>query len=258
MRKHIVIAMILGIVLMFLAGCAQQQAAPAPVPKSSEPAKTVTSAPTQEAEPATTTTTTKTEPATTTTTTTKTMTKAMSQLLQKHIGRVTSLQYMYQDATNKPEEWETWIKDNKMHVKLREMDNVKEDVYIDNIYMDLNAQSAKGYCERAVYRCADPNTAVDVKFAKYYRKTPLEWIQEVTYAEKIAEEQMQSRTVWKIQYEKDGTTVLMWVDDYYGVPVKVKETKGSVVNDYIFEDIAFNSVDDSDLSHGLVTTTYKN
>lgn len=256
MKKYITIAIVFGVILMFLVGCAKQEAAPAPVANDPETTKTVTSAPANEAEPATTATT-KEEPTTTTATTTKTMTKTMTQLLQKHVGRVTSISYMYQDATNKPEEWETWVKDNKMHVKLREMDNVKEDVYIDNVYLDLSAQTAKGFCERAVYRCADPNSPVDVKFAKYYRKNPIDWIESVTYAEKLAEEQMQMRTVWKIQYEENGATIQMWVDDYYGVPVKIKETRGSAVNEYIYEDIEFNSVEDSDLAHGFVSTTYK-
>jgi outer membrane lipoprotein-sorting protein len=50
----------------------------------------------------------------------------------------------------------------------------------------------------------------------------------------------------------------MWVDDYYGVPMKVRVTSSGTTSDYQFEDIAFNSVEDADLEHGFVTVTYTN
>jgi hypothetical protein len=163
---------------------------------------------------------------------------------------------MYQDQTIHPEEWETWVKGNRMHVKLREMDNIRGDVYVDNIFLNTATKDAEGYCERSVYRCADPNSPVDVQFKKYYRKTPFEWIQEVTYAEKVAEEQMQQRNVWKIEYTEGDAKTTMWVDEYYGIPMKIRVSEGGVVNEYIFEDLGFNAVDDSDLEHALVTVTY--
>lgn len=233
---------------MFVFGCASPQAAPeegpSPAPEPEEPvvSEPVEAAPEPEpeAEP---------EPQ-------RQMTSKMQELVQKHVGRVDSLRYMYQDQTIKPEEWETWIKGDKMHVKLREMDNIRGDVYIDNVYLDLSSKTAVGYCERNVYRCADPNSPVEVNFRKYYRKTPFEWIDEVSYAEKVAEEQMQQRTVWKIRSVEDGKTTEMWVDEYYGIPLEIEVTEGGATNKYIFEDIGFNAVDDSDLEHTFVTVTY--
>jgi hypothetical protein len=249
-NKYLALAFVLALVLMFLAGCASPQAAPKDV---DEPTKKVVSEPKEvsepepeeepeevEAEP---------EPA-------KVMNKKVAELLGKHEGRVTSLRYMYQDITMKPEEWETWVSGDTMHVKLREMDEIRGDVFVDNIYLNLRTKDAVGYCERNAYRCADPNSPVDVNFNKYYRKTPIEWINEVTYAEKEAEEQMQQRNVWKLKYTEGSKTVYMWVDEYYGVPVKIKVIENGVANDYIFEDIGFNTVDDSDLEHSLVTMSY--
>ena len=48
----------------------------------------------------------------------------------------------------------------------------------------------------------------------------------------------------------------MWVDEYYGVPVRVEVRSGGVKSEYIFEDIGFNAVDDSDLEHAFVTQSY--
>jgi len=245
-NKYLALVLVLAVALMFLVGCAKEEAPE----EEKEPVEKTTAKPTEaaepepeeevEAEP---------EPA-------RVPTKKVQELLQKHVGRVTSLKYMYQDQTMKPEEWETWVKDDRMHVKLREMDNVRGDVYIDNVYLNIATQEAAGYCERAVYRCADPNSPVDVKFAKYYRKTPFEWISEVTYAEQESVEQMQQRNVWKLKYTEGGKTVNMWVDEYYGIPLKIRVVEGSAVNEYIFEDIAFNVVEDSDLEHAYIAEGY--
>jgi outer membrane lipoprotein-sorting protein len=255
MKKYI-LAISLLVALLFVIGCGKQAAETEETTTkatTTAPAKTVTTAPAKTVEPEATT---EEEPETTTKEPEKVMNKQVAALLQKHIGRVSSVKYMYQDATNKPEEWETWVKGDKMHVKLREMDNVEGDIYVDNIYLDLAKKTAVGYCERNVYRCADPNQAVTVKFAKYFRKTPLEWIEEVSYAEKETEEQMSMRTVWKVKYTEGTKTTYMWVDDYYGLPVKVRIVDGSETTEYVYEDIAFNSVEDDDLSHGFVSASY--
>ena len=248
MKKYLAIAFVLGIVLMFLAGCAKAPVATQeePVVEEQEPTKTTKKVAQPVEEPVV-----EEEVAPV-----RTPSKPIQELLQKHVGRVVSLKYMYQDATNKPEEWETWVMGDKMHVKLREMDNVRGDVYVDNIYLDLAAKKAVCYCERNVYRCADPNSPIELSFAKYYRKTPFEWIESVTYAEKETEETMQQRTVWKIKWTEDGKTTAMWIDTYYGVPVKIKETEGSTIRDFIYEDIAFNSVEDADLDHTFIGTAY--
>ncbi len=252
MKKYIITAILMALVLMFVAGCATQEAEPVPVEEfqekqATEPKTTVKEpAPVQKEDPVEV----KTEPAL------PTMNKKVAELLTKHQNRVTSLRYMYQDQTNKPEEWETWTDGSTMHVKLREMDNVKGDVYVDNIYLELGSKKAQGYCERNVYRCADPNSPVDVSFGKYYRKSPLDWIQSITYAEKETEEQMQQRTVWKLKIPQGDTTLYMWVDDYYGVPVKIREVTNGVANEYIFEDIAFNTVDKDDLGHNFIAKSY--
>jgi outer membrane lipoprotein-sorting protein len=251
MKKSVLAIAAMLLIFVLAVGCGQQAApgpapAAAPEPTAAAPSAPATAAPQPSAQPEA-----EPEPV-------KQMSSKVVELLGKSQGRVTSIEYMYQDALNKPEEWKTWVKGSKIHVELRELDNVRDDVYVDNIYMNTATQKASGYCESSVYRCADPNTAIDVTYRKYLRKTPFDWLNDIGYVEKEAEETLQQRLVWKLVGEtKDGKDLTMWVDEYYGMPVMVTIKEGSTKNEYIFEDIGFNGVDDSDLEHGMVTTSYK-
>ena len=78
----------------------------------------------------------------------------------------------------------------------------------------------------------------------------------LSYNEVDVSLETEQRNIWKLKYTEDDKIVYMWVDEYYGLPLKVKVVENGVANDYIFEDIGFNTVDDSDLEHALVTETY--
>ena len=130
-NKYLILALAVSIALLFLAGCAAPQEAPEEVKKPvSSPIAEPEPQPEPEADMAEPEAQPEPEPA-------KVPTKKVRELLQKHVGRVSSLRYMYQDQTIKPEEWETWIKGDRMHVKLRELDNIRDDVYVDNVYLNL-------------------------------------------------------------------------------------------------------------------------
>lgn len=255
MKKIFLSILAIMVVAMFaLAGCgsadvSDEETKPVPKTTTKTTPKTVETAPEPRAEPVEAEP--EPEPA-------KQMNSKVADLLTKHT-KVKSLQYMYQDPSNYPMEWPTWLKGTKMAMDLREVTEVSGDTYVSKVYLNTASKTAKGFCESKVYRCADPNEEVDLRFPKYIRKTPFDWIKAVTYAEKEAEETKQQRQVWKLKFEdSDGNSGYMWVDDYYGVPMEVWVGSGSSAKKYIFEDLAVNAVEDSDLEHQMVTGSYNN
>lgn len=247
MKRTILALLAVFVIAIFISGCGQAEVSapedeqpspaprPAPEPEPEEEVQVAEPEPAPEPEP-------EPEPV-------KQMSKTVRDLLEDH-SRVKSLGYLYQDARNYPMEWPTWVRGNEVAMDLREPVQASGDNYITKVYLNTASKTAEGYCESKIHRCEDPNEAVSVTYAKYKRKTPIDWIKSVKYAEKESEETMQQRRVLKLQFESfDGDSGVMWVDDYYGVPMEVWVESGSDTTKYIFEDISFNSVTDSDLEH---------
>ena len=180
----------------------------------------------------------------------------IKKLLNKHIGRVKSMSYLLQDPTTYPAKWIFFVKDNKIHIKLDDLKNVQGDTYIDNVYLDTSSKTAIGFCEAKLYRCKDPNKEIETDYSLYFRKTPLDWIKQVTYAKEVGSETRQNRNTIIIEYPDQDSKIMMWVDEFYGTPLEVRVIKGSSTKKYLFEDLAINSVTDAKLDHPQILITY--
>jgi hypothetical protein len=187
---------------------------------------------------------------------TRVPTKKVRDILAKQGDKVTSMSYLYQDPSNKPEKDEVYVKGSKVKIALAQLDHVEDDLYIDHVYIDKSTQTALGYCEDIIYRCKDPNKAFPVSYEKYARKNPVEWIDGVTYAEEVGSEMFDDRMMMVLQFEKGGNNIKMWVDTYYGVPLKIEVGSGADVDTYLFSRIAFNSVTDDQLTHPKIELKY--
>ena len=84
-------------------------------------------------------------------------------------------------------------------------------------------------------------------------KTPDQWLEMIpSHARAVSGEQIDGRNVLVLEYMRnDGSTVRMWVDRYYGVPVKVLAFLSEPENElerYIFKDLTINSVKTEDVT----------
>ena len=160
-------------------------------------------------------------------------------LLNKQ-GRVKSLSYEYvvDDPTSSQRQL-TSIKGNTLKIQLLEEINVLHSVELDAVILDLNGEEGMGYCEDVDY-CVATGEVDEVYFNDYYVDTPLDWNAKIVTAEKLGEENLQNRNVWKVLVNSDD---LYWIESYYGIPLKV-ESQGEV---HFFESTVFNGVRDADL-----------
>jgi len=158
-------------------------------------------------------------------------------LLSKHKTRIKSIYYKYRGPKTGSSFYEFYIKDAKIKYKpSQETKFLDRPESVDSIFIDSKTKTAKSYCEAAY--CTYKGKKQDLIYDDAYIMTVFDWV-DVIQATKVGEEVIDSRSTWKLETEK-GT---IWVDLFYGIPLKA-ESNGNV---YRFEQIAVNSVQDSDV-----------
>ncbi|MEK6900110.1 MAG: hypothetical protein AABX05_03220 [Nanoarchaeota archaeon] len=153
---------------------------------------------------------------------------------------VKSMNYNYK-RVDKPLEniIPTWFKGIVVKRNLLVQTKVLQKNELDAVIFDTSSRTATGYCESRKY-CQKVGNIGPVSFDEYYIKTPLDWAAEITSAEKISEERLFGRNIWKL---KVNGGMVMWVETYYGVPLKI-EKDGEV---HEFQDPVFNDVTEAEV-----------
>ena len=116
--------------------------------------------------------------------------------------------------------------------------NMNENDLFTYIYVDKNLKTAASYCEHR--QCANPGKYQDLNYQASLIPTPFDWLQGVTSAEKIGEQQIDRRATWKVQTNKG----VLWLDTYYGIPLQVEEGG----NTYNYMEVNFNGNSEADVT----------
>ncbi|MFC1752936.1 hypothetical protein ACFL96_06020 [Thermoproteota archaeon] len=233
MKRLFVVLTIL--LLAFVVGCGGKDVEVKTQPSAPSTSEPVVAAPEPEPEP-------EPEPA-------QANAKDVTSLLEKHT-KVKSISYMYQDPDNYPEFHEYFVKGDEVAILYTVLDQDNPVGKIDSIYMNTGTKKAVAYCERASnLACPDNNKEHPLTYSMYEKMTPIQWIEKVGYAENKGREQLDQRNVMVLATTIDGKDTTMWVDDYYGTPLKIEHDG----DEYVFQDMAFNAVEETDLAHQEIT-----
>ena len=161
----------------------------------------------------------------------------IKELFKKSKTRVSNVYYHYRGPETGSNFHEFYIKGQKIKIKpYLEIKTLDKPESFDSIFIDKAAVTATSYCEAAY--CTYKGKKQDLNYGQAYITTIFDWI-EVEQAKKVGEEVIDSRSTWKLETNL-GT---LWVDTFYGIPLKA-ESNGKT---YRFEQIAVNSVQDSDV-----------
>lgn len=170
-------------------------------------------------------------------TTEKKISPEVLEILNQSKIKIKSLYYKYNGPETGISFYDFYLKRDKIkYIPYRGIMALELPESYDTIFINKLDNTSQSYCE-APY-CRYPGKKADLDYEKYYIQTPLDWIQ-VKEAKKIGEETIDSRVTWKLETENG----IMWVDVYYGIPLKV-ESGGKI---YRFQQIAVNSLNDGDV-----------
>jgi hypothetical protein len=159
-------------------------------------------------------------------------------------SKLKSMNYYYYE-TDGAQGYGYYIKGSNVKVILAGSSIYKAENLFDTVYLDLNVKSAFGYCLNR-QRCGPNPSIKTLNFNDYYRKTPLDWVQEITSGSKTGEEQIGGRDTYIISFSRAGTDYKVWLDTYFGVPLKFQEGQKT----YEYREAKFNMVSDNDVVPG--------
>jgi hypothetical protein len=172
----------------------------------------------------------------------KEMSAEVKQLLSIADTKVESLRYSYKGPQTGDYIWDFVVKgDNIKYFPIPDYKtiDIDDDAY-DTIYINKESKTVEGYCDAR--KCHVKGKKADLNYDDVYVWTPLDWLENIEYAEKIGEELIGGRrSTWKLSTSNLGT---VWVDSFYGVPLQA-ELEG---NKYQFLNIVFNDVTDEEVT----------
>ncbi|MEK6863197.1 MAG: hypothetical protein AABW53_00705 [Nanoarchaeota archaeon] len=110
---------------------------------------------------------------------------------------------------------------------------------MDVVIFNTVSRTANFYCESQKY-CIKTGDIGSADYDQYYIKTPFDWAEEITSAEKTSEELVFNRKVWVL---KTNQEISMWVDIFSGLPLRVDAGDKR----HEFDIPVFNRVEDDDV-----------
>lgn len=179
-------------------------------------------------------------------------TEKLQQLLDK-TQKVKSYSFYYVDSTTQLQTDQWYVKGDKAMVRLYEPNYWNSDEWVDTVYLDMAVRTATGYCENwQQVRCTDNNRKFNIVFGTFDKKLPTYWITQIpTTAQVVGSETIDERFVTKVQWAEGGKTSTVWMDNTFGLPVKIL-IEGAGEQMFYYKDMAFNAVKDEVLGHQFV------
>ncbi len=155
---------------------------------------------------------------------------------------VESMSYDYK-RVDKPLERpvNVWIKKLMVKQEFNVQTEILNKNEMDVIIFNLADKTASVYCESKKF-CIKTGDVGVVDFDQYYVKTPLDWVDGVTSAEKKGEARLANREVWILQLDENVT---LWVDTFFGVPLRVDNSQER----HEFQNPIFNGVTDEEVQY---------
>jgi hypothetical protein len=169
---------------------------------------------------------------------TGTIEEAVKPLLGQAATRVKSMSYKYKGPETNNLVYDIYIKGAKMAYVTTDKNEYSLPTDYNIIYLDTAAKTAMSYCTHQT--CVPKGKRGDVTYSAIYIATPLDWLEGITSAKKVGEEQIERRATMIVDTNKGK----MWIETYYGVPMQVQKDGTT----YLFQQMAFNAITDAQVA----------
>ena len=170
-------------------------------------------------------------------------------VLDKADEKVTSYEFYYAPPPDNLARNKYHVKDTKVKVELYEVNFYNPEDYFDTVYLDTVKKTAVAFCEnRQTSLCGKSTQAQNLPYEEYAIKLPHEYLAEVSSATKIGSETLYDRMTVKLKYEVNGQAYETWVDQYSGLPLRIKVGLDKEAPKFEFREMGINSLDIEEVS----------
>ena len=171
----------------------------------------------------------------------KSIDPAVNALLNKS-SKVNSYKYSYYGPPNDGFGVVFFVVKDKIKISMPKNTKLSDNQYYDTIYLNIGKPEGTAYCEAA--DCLDAGRDLQIKFDEFYRPTPIDFVKTIMIARPVGTELIDGRKVTLISFTDNlSNNGSMWLDNTYGVPLKVKFDTSK----YEYRDIFFNTLSSSDV-----------
>ncbi len=123
---------------------------------------------------------------------------------------------------------------------------------VDFIYLNLATNTAVGYCAKSG-SCTDPNSPIPLSYSDWSIPLPISWADDAQYGKVAGTLNFFNRPITKVQYQKGALYYEVYIDNYFGYPLRVAIANDpdfkDIVGGYEYRNIAFNSLQDKDVTY---------
>jgi hypothetical protein len=105
---------------------------------------------------------------------------------------------------------------------LNEEYQLDKDYFVYFVITDENTQQATAYCERRSCGGIPDAAPRAITYSEWSWMAPHEWLDGLSDVEKLGEEDVADRNAFKLSGERDDKPILIWVDRFSGLPLRVE------------------------------------
>lgn len=155
---------------------------------------------------------------------------------------------------------DVWVKGNKLKRSIHRDNELDKYKTYNMVYMNRDSLIAKGYCETTKSKCFEGNGPFTETFSKWNIKTPKDWVMDLDDDFRWALDNKISDQLYHIiDYNKDGQTIRVYVNDYKGWPYRVEIHPGTNLDSittrtaeemHLYDDMDIGGVSDDDVTPG--------
>lgn len=167
----------------------------------------------------------------------------VQKVLDRYEAKTKSYEFYYAPPPDNLARHRYYVLGDKVRIDVYEENYKMRGEYIDTIYLDLDAQTATGYCRnKDNILCGDVNEGKEESFEEWNIVLPHHYLEKIEGATKEGSETLYDRKTYKLSYEVDGVPYTTWVDEFSGIPLRVKVGDQRDSPKWEFREVGINSI----------------